>query len=216
MNLITEQDKFELVRDKIIAVLIAERDDQMQQAQAQSLDPQLWNFKAYIERSMPWGQYLEPKNPLTPIVNVWYDSDSTDPAATTRAETQKFNGFYNIDIFAASKGKTTINGQVPADEAAAIAAQRIGRIVRNILMASEYTYLGLPRGTAWDREIQSRQMFQPDIGDTAAVKISAMRIRFRVSFNETAPQYEGVPLDSVRIELLRKEDGEVYTTLLYE
>ncbi len=212
LPLIEAPDTFELVRDQIAAILATEKDAQVAEAINQSKDPALWDFKVYEERSNPWGDYLNEDADLTPIVNVWFDSDSFAEAATTRAQTQKCNAFYNIDIIAAAKRRTGMTG----DEAAAKDAQRVARIVRQILMASQYTYLALPRGTAWDRQIESREAFQPGIGADASIRVLGLRIRMRVSFNETAPQFEGVPLAGLDIEVKRKETGEIYTNLSYD
>lgn len=212
MELITQPDGFEVVRDQIAAILVLERDDQMSQAQAQSLDPELWNFKVFTERSNPWGDYLNDSADLTPIINVWFDSDSFADSASVRSAYQKCNGFFNVDITAAGKRSTNMTG----DETAARNAARVARLARNILMASNYTYLGLPRGTAWDRKVESRQAYQPPIGSDAALRVNGVRLRVQVSFNETAPQYEGVPLAGVDIEIKRKETGEVYIDLAYD
>lgn len=211
MNLIDTPDNYETVRDQIAAILVIERDDQMAQAATAGKDPALWDFKVFEERANPWGDYLNEGADLTPIVNVWFDSDSFVEAATTRAQTQKCNAYYNIDITAAATRKQGMNG----DEAAAKTAQRVARILRNMLMASKYAYLGLPRGTCWDRQIESREAFQPSIGADASIRVIGMRVRMRVSFNETAPQYEGVPLQGIDIEIKRKETGEIYTDLSY-
>lgn len=212
MDLITQPDGFEVVRDQIAAILVLERDDQMAQAQAQSLDPEQWNFKVFTERSNPWGDYLNEGADLTPIVNVWFDSDSFSDSASVRSAYQKCNGFFNIDIVA--PGTRTAN--MTGDEDAARTAMRVARIARNILMASNYTYLGLPRGTAWDRKIESREAFQPPIGSDSTIRINGLRLRMQVSFNETGPQFEGVPLAGVDIEIKRKETGEVYIDLAYD
>lgn len=212
MNLIDNADNFEVVRDQIAAILVIERDDQKAQAAAAGKDPALWDFKVFEERSNPWGDYLDEGADLTPIVNVWFDSDSFVEAATTRSQTQKCNAFYNIDITAAARRTAGLNG----DEAAAKTAQRIARIARKILMASEYTYLALPRGTCWDRQIESRETFQPGIGADSSTRVIGLRLRMRVSFNETAPQFEGVPLNGIDLEIKRKETGEIYTDLSFE
>lgn len=212
MNLIDTPDNYEIVRDQIAAILASERDNQKALAIAAGKNPALWDFKVYEERSNPWGDFLNEGADLTPIVNVWFDSDSFVEAATTRAETQKCNAFYNVDIIAAAKRTTTLAG----DEAAAKNAQRIARLARNILMASKYTYLALPRGTTWDRQIESREAFQPGIGADATIRVLGMRVRMRVSFNETSPQYEGVPLTGLDVEIKRAETGEIYTNLSYD
>lgn len=212
MNLIDTPDRFETVRDQIAAILAVERDDQKVKAAAAGKNPALWDFKVYEERANPWGDYLNENADLTPIVNVWFDSDSFAEGATTRAETQKCNAFYNVDVIAAAKRTTTTAG----DETAAKDAQRIARLVRNILMASEYTYLALPRGTCWDRQVESREAFQPGIGADASIRVLGMRVRMRVSFNEISPQYEGVALTGLDVEIKRAETGEVYTNLSYD
>ena len=212
MNLIDTPDRFETVRDQIAAILAVERDDQKAKAAAAGKNPALWDFKVYEERANPWGDYLNENADLTPIVNVWFDSDSFAEGATTRAETQKCNAFYNVDVIAAAKRTTTTAG----DETAAKDAQRIARLVRNILMASEYAYLALPRGTCWDRQVESREAFQPGIGADASIRVLGMRVRMRVSFNEISPQYEGVPLTGLDVEIKRAETGEVYTNLSYD
>lgn len=212
MNLIDTPDRFETVRDQIAAILAVERDDQKAKAAAAGKNPALWDFKVYEERANPWGDYLNENADLVPIVNVWFDSDSFAEGATTRAETQKCNAFYNVDVIAAAKRTTTTAG----DEKAAKDAQRIARLVRNILMASEYSYLALPRGTCWDRQVESREAFQPGIGADASIRVLGMRVRMRVSFNEISPQYEGVPLTGLDVEIKRAETGEVYTNLSYD
>lgn len=213
--LIENLDGFELIRQQIGALLVIERDNQKALATEQSKDPKQWDFKVYEERSTAYEGALNKPFDLTPVVNVWFDSDTFDEKSSTRAEKQKCIGSYNIDVCGFAKAVGTAEGHMPADKAAALEAHRAARLVRNILMSSVNTYLQLPRGTAWDRRVQSRQSYQPNQGENPIVSVVALRLRFQVSFNEYGPQYEGVPLANLVAAINRTETGELYTTLNY-
>lgn len=219
LTLITTPDGFELIRQQIAALLVLERDNQVRLAASAAKDPSLWRFSIYEERSTAYEAALTPDDDgeydLTPIVNVWFSSDSFSESSSTRAGNQKCTGAYNIDIYGFAIAQETVTGFAPADMRAAKAAQRTARLVRNILMSSENTYLQMPRGTAWDRKIESRQSFQPDLSANPTVEVVGLRIRFLVSFNEYGPQYEGVPLSKLVIDLNRAETGELYLELEY-
>lgn len=219
-SLITERDAFEAVRDQIAAILVTERDNQMTLAAADGQDPALWNFRVYVERSLPWETIVNVDSPttvdLTPIVNIWYDSDTFSESSSTRAETQKCTGVFNIDVVGFGVATVTQTGQAPGDEAAALDRDRVIRLVRQILMASQNAYLQLPRGAAWDRRIESRQSYQPRLDQQTNVEAIATRMRFAVSFNEVSPQYEGIPLSQVTETVARESDGQITMTLTYD
>lgn len=207
-NLIAEPDAFELIRDQIAALLVAERDNQLLLAAGEP-NPQLWNFLVFTERSTTWETTLNDGTNRDPIVNVWFDSDSSNEKSTTRAETQKFNATYNIDIYGFGVSRSTAAGHDTGDEIAAKETHRASRLVRNILMSPVNSYLQLPRGFAWDRKIESRQSYQPRLDQQASVEVVAMRMRFNVSFNETSQEYTGVPLSNVVLSISRADTGEV-------
>lgn len=216
-NLIDKQDGFELIRQQIVALLVAERDNQIALAEAASRDVSDWQFKVYEERFSPWEAALNADGVVPdPIVNVWFDSDSFEGSSSTRAETQKCTAAYNIDVYGFGVPKDTDEGHDPGEMLATFASHRVTRLVRNILMASQNTYLQLPRGTAWDRQIQSRQSYQPRLDQRAVIETVALRMRYQVSFNEVSPQYEGVPLENLVATVLRHETGEVYAVLDFD
>ncbi len=214
-SLITTTDGFVAIRRQILAILVAERDNQMTLATAAGQDPQMWNFKAYEERSKVFEEAISQQQTGTPlpIVNVWFDSDSFDKRSATVAETQDATANYNIDIFGFGLASNTANGHMPADLVAANNCQRISTQVRNMLMASHNTYLQLPRGVARDRRLQSRQEFQPRLDQNPDIEILAMRMRFEVRFNETSPQYQGQPLSELAISIIRSSTGEILQDL---
>ncbi len=217
--LINKLDGFEAIRQQIVAILVSDRDNQKILATNAALDPADWDFRVYEERSTPYEEVLNYTQDLplpTPIVNVWFDSDSFSESSSTRAETQKCTATYNVDIYGFGIAQATTEGHTPADRDAAFSAHRVTRLARNILLASHNAYLQLPRGTAWDRKIDSRQSYQPRLDQRPVVEVVAVRMRFSVSFNEVSPQYEGVPLQQLVATVHRAEDGEVYFEAQYD
>jgi len=210
LGFIDKQDTFEIIRDQIALILANEVANQMALAVTAGEDPELWNLKIYTERSNPWEQYLNKSNVVTPIVNVWFDNENFDKAASNVVSRQKAVGVFNIDCigFGVSEddGGT---GHLPGDELAAKNVQRAIRLVRNILMAAENTYLQLPRGTAWDRIPQSIATFQPAIDASAIQKIVGARLALNVSYNEFSLQVEGDTMDLLSIDIQRAEDGAI-------
>lgn len=215
-NLIDKQDTFEIVRDQIALLLANEIANQKALAIAASKDPALWDVKIYIERSNPWEQYLNDNPDTTPIANVWFDSEQFDMGKSNLVARQHANGTFNIDCYGYGASSDDGTGQKVSDKESALEVQRALRLIRNILMAAENTYLQLPRGTAWDRVPQSITAFQPEIDNRAVQNIHGARIAFNVSYNEFSPQVEGDNLEFLSIDVKRSEDGQVIVEVDYD
>jgi hypothetical protein len=202
-------DNAEIIRDQIAAILTVELANQA----VLSGQPQP---RVFIERSNPWGQFLEPEQPpAQPLINVWWDSSVFNESQSNVVERQKAEAVYHIDCYgAAPSSDVQGGGHLPGDEQAAREAQRTVRLARNILMAGAYTYLGL-RGLVWKRFPQTISMFQPQIDNRAAMRVVAARLALQVHFNEFSPQIVGEELETLMIEILRKETGELLLRAQY-
>ena len=218
-SLINKQDNFEIIRDKIAEILVVESANQMELAcKDDSVDcPDQWKLRVYAERSSPWEQFLDleeiPENveaDRSPIVNVWFNSDSIDLVSSNSVERRKYQGTFNIDVYGYGLSEDNYNdgGHIPGDMKAAENAHAASRLVRNIIEASIYTYLGLPRGIVWRRYFQSRTSFQPQLDDRNVQHVVAVRLALVVEYSENAPEYEGQPLQYVSTELFKAEDGQ--------
>lgn len=208
-TLIDKQDSFEIIRDQIAAILAQEVISQKQLATGAGKDPALWDFKVYTERSNPWEAYLNDTADLTPIVNVWYDNSVFSENQSNIVEKQATDGIFNIDCYAVANSSDNVaGGHNPGDKEAAFAVQRVLRLVRNILMSAEYTYLGL-RGLVWQRWPQTVTAFQPQQDRGNVRPVIAARIGFKVKFNEFSPQISGDMLELLSAQVSRAEDGEI-------
>lgn len=213
LPLIDKVDNAELVRDQIAAILLTEQAAQQSLAAAAGKDPRLWKLRVFSERSNPWSEFFNtPTDQLdaTPIVHVAYDSGNFDPSQSNVVEQQKCNATFHIDCYGHGISADTFGvGHVPGDEKASLEAQRASRLVRNILMAAENTYLQL-RGTVTRRWTQSIQMFRPQLDAQSVQQVIGARLSFEVGFNEFSPQVTGQVIESLYLTIKRAETGEVY------
>jgi hypothetical protein len=217
LELIDKQDNFEIIRDQIAAILTIESASQVALATtAGKPNPDDWRLRVFAERSNPWEQYLNDPTDVSPLVNVWYDNSSFDGGASNVMERQKATGIFNIDCYgygvAGTDGGT---GHLPGDREAAFVVQRAVRLVRNILMAAEYTYLSL-RGLVWQRWPQSVTVFQPQLDGNTVQQIVGARIALAVQFNELSPQVAAEILELLSVDVFRAEDGSLYVEADYD
>lgn len=216
LALIDKQDTVEIIRDQIAAILTLETDAQQVLAAAAGKDPDLWVLRVYQERSNPWENLTGEPGKRTPVVNVWWDSSTFDASASNIAERQKSSATINIDCY--GYGRSADNpggGHTAGDRNAAEAVQRAVRLVRNILMAGAYTYLGL-RGVVWKRWVESIAIFQPQQDNQNVNHIVGARLAFRVDFNEYSPQVEPVTLELLSVDVKRTEDDQIVVEADYD
>jgi hypothetical protein len=203
LELIDKRDNVEIIRDQIAAILKVELTNQEVLAPAQAQP------RVFVERSNPWGEFIDAPAASQSIINVWHDSSNFDASASNIVERQKCAATYNIDCYGYAASSADGAGHTPGDQAAAFECQRAVRMARNILMSAHYTYLGL-RGLVWKRWPQTISMFQPQLDNRAAQRVVGGRLAFQVSFNEFSPQVTGELLELVSTEVLRAETGELY------
>lgn len=212
LDLIDKQDNFEIIRDQIAAILVTEIANQMSLAPT----PADYKLRVYTERSLPWEVYLEGVTDFSPIVNVWFDNINFDQSKSNIVERQAGVAAYNIDCYGyAEASDDGATGFIAGDQGAALEAHRAIRLVRNILMAAENTYLQA-RGLVWQRWIRDIRIFQPQIPNVAAERVQAGRIALDVTFNEFSPQITPETLELLSVQVERQEDGQVVINADYD
>jgi len=215
-SLIDKSDNFEVVRDQIAAILVLEIASQMSLATVGSKDPNDWKLRIFTERSNPWEQLLNEQDDASPIVNIWYDNSNFNLSGSNIKDRQKAEATFNIDCYGYGVSKDVgAGGHTPGDQEAAFEVHKALRLVRNILMAAEYTYLGL-RGLVWQRWPQSVNVFQPQIGEQPIQQIVGARLALRVSFNELSPQVVAQTLEFLSVDVKRVEDGQIVINADYD
>ena len=212
-ELIESADNFEIVRDKIAAILLLEQADQQAKALAAlpPKDPRLWALRIFTERSNPWAEFQDTPDQIdaTPIVNISVDQGTYDERASNVVERQKGEFVYNIDCYGYGVSAADGAGHIPGDAKAALESHRAFRLVRKILMSSYYTYLDL-RGTVWKRFPQSFHVFQPKDDTRPTEHVVGVRLKLEVHMNEFSPQVQGETLEELNVEVKRGETGEIF------
>ncbi len=211
--LIDAKDSFEIVRDKVAQILVDESAHQMTLAQQAGKNPLDWQLKVYRERCTPWD-IIDDIEVQDHAINVWFDSTNVDEAAADPTNRQTFIGSINVDVVFASVAVETDDGYEPADLAAALGANRILRLCRNILMSDTYTYLGLrqieaPNVAVGKRWIRSINTFQPQLDNKAGVQVVGMRLDLAVRYSEFSPQYQAENLEIVDCTIAEDSQGRV-------
>ena len=213
---IDKQDNFEIVGLQIAAILAQATIDQQAFAVLAAKDPDLWKFDVFSEKFNPFGVFQNDSN-ATPVVNVWYDTSNFNPANGDVVSRQKDDAVFNIDVYAAVAATDNPGGgHNPTDESTVLALHRIIRLVRNIIMHPDNTYLKLTQtvgsktgNLVWRRWINSKEKFQPQIGDRPVENVIADRISLSVSFNETPVIETFEELEVVGITAKRAIDGKI-------
>lgn len=221
--LIDKYDTFEIVETKIAAILTQETIDQQALAVVAGEDPNLWAFNVYVDKYNPFETFRD--NPdATPLVNVRFDNANLSDSTGGEIGCQKSSANYDIDIYAgASSADDPTGGYTPGDVESTRNLHRIIRLVRNILMHPDNTYLGLSQSVdgrskriVWKRWIGEIQIFQPVLNDSPVENIIAARLSFQVQFNESTVIEDYEPLEIIGITGKRAEDGRIIFESIYE
>ena len=212
-TLIDKLDTVEQVRDQIACILAIESANQVALATTASKPtPNEWALQVYMERSNPFEKWLNTPTDdekLIPIVNVYFDTETFDPASSTKRERQKADATFNIDVYGYGEAEDDGNsGFTAGDENAARASQRGVRLCRNILMSPIYRYLKM-QGTVWGRWTRSITQFQPELDGQAIQNIIGTRIAFAVEYNELSPEVIPETLELLSAQVKRADDGKL-------
>lgn len=216
-TLIDKVDTVETVRDQIAAILVNEVASQQALAAAASKDPALWNLRVFVDRANPWADYIDAEGNVTdrlPIVNVSLDREAFDKRRSDPVRKQVATATFNVDVYGYGISVEHDDGHTAGDALAKAEAMRAVRLVRNILMAAEYTYLGL-RPAVSGRWISSIDLFDIDAEARTVAHVAAARIEFLVDFEELSPQVEGPPLEPLVVTIARRATNEVYLAAEY-
>lgn len=216
--LIDKRDNREIIRDRIAEILKVESEAQQAFATGASQDPNLWKLRVYSERSEPWQSFRDssPTGSL-PIVNVWFENGNFDKSGSDQIKTQKAISTYHVDIYGFGVAEDTESGHIAADLKASRERERALTLVRNILMAAEYTYLGFPQQSAlppgekqvvFSRWPSSITAFQPGQLERPVERVIAVRLDLEVTHSEFSPQIPTRPLEVISTTLTRAPDGE--------
>ena len=215
-TLIDKQDNNEIIRDQIAAILAIEKENQKILAATDGQDPNLYDFVVTIERSNPWLLLSENDGSIkgdleNGLVNVYFESDNFNNPGSDTIKTQNVKGNFIIDCYGA-KNTDENNGNIKnGDEYSSYEVDRITRLVRNIIMSSQYHYLGFNRGSiVQKRYIIRREKFLPSQAGETSENVIGERLTLSVDYTEFSPQYQPEIIETFITDCTRGSDGELY------
>jgi hypothetical protein len=192
-GLIENKDIIEAVRDETAAILALELQHQFALAQAEGKeDAADYNVAVFLENARPF----DGEQDSFPLVNVQLSKGTASPSSS-RVDDQRTTATLFVDCYGCGvAGAAEQDGAAWDDKSAALRAWKTARLVRNILMAGQYAYLGM-RGVVGSRFIASMEAGDQAGAENASPAIKVVRITFEVQFVEKSPQAEGVPFEGI-------------------
>lgn len=209
-SLIVNPDNIEKIRDRVSAILKIECAAQYEMAQeAQAPDAADYRIGVWQEKTRPWqiNYDAEKKNPF-PLVNVSLMGFHADNPGGPAVGQKKYAGELYLDCYAS--GEFTLEESDDTDSARK--AWKVGRIIRNILSAEQYSYLGL-RGIVRDFRIVEGKTGDPrNANENSAQSVTICRLVLSVNYFEDSPQADMTEFQEYNL-VSTSPNGEVLFTM---
>ena len=207
--LLDEPDKFEIILNSIEKIISNEIKNQVKLARINRKNYKNWDIRILKECSAPLDVFQGIEQLDGSVVNICFAQNNYILARSNSVDRQHTEGTYHLDCYdSGSSRKNTEGGHIPGDRVSAINVYRTSRLIRNILMASDYRRLSLPK-IIERRWIESMSTFQMSSDERPVLNISCMRIVLNVSFEEFSPQIPEKELETVSIEVSERNTKEI-------
>lgn len=205
--LIDKKDNFELIKYKIASIIKSELENQKKLAREISEDKaKNYDIKVFIDKVNPLSIYSESQTQnekgQLPIVNITFDGDDLTLEGSSNIREQKVRGTYYIDCYAFKNKKAGKEG----DEEVSREADRIGTIIRNILMFDNYIVLDM-RGIVVRRYVTKREKMINQ--NSSAENVSAMRLIFEVEYLEESVRNQTYTLEEIFGQCILAQTSEI-------
>lgn len=196
-----EPDNVEIIRDQIGAILALELDNQYKMAKERN-DAAARDYKVgvYIENDDPLQYLNEGANPF-PLVNISLDS-ATPEGGSSRINRRNMEAEFSLNVYAVGNCDSGEDAQTRAS----LKAWKTARLVRNILNAERYAYLGM-RGIVGSRELESFRSGMP-ANTKSAIRVRIVQITLKVTYAEGVSVADGEELAVMQVEV-KNENGLV-------
>jgi hypothetical protein len=194
-NLISAPDNIERIRDQIAAILKVECAGQYEIAISEGIpDARDYKIGVWKERIRPWQltEATENQNPF-PLVNITLIDFKGDETPGATIAQKKYAAKFALDCYANGSFK---DSEEPDDSCAVIKAQKIGRIIRNIITSEQYAYLGL-RGIVRDWRITEGKIGAPSNIDQSALAVTICRLNLSVNYFEDVQKVDLSKLEEI-------------------
>ena len=199
---------------KIGEVLVNESANQQAKAIAEGKDPEPYKMRVIADRFNPLDEL---KTNTTPLVSIEESDDSRLIESSGGHGKQRKLVSINIDCLGTGVAKQTDTGHRPADLDATERCRNLANLVNKILVLADLNNnLGLDRKYFNSMGIQSEQVLNVDFDSRQMQPTIAKRLVLQCRVTDTPVINEGVPLDSIVVDIERGDSGEIYTTMEFD
>lgn len=209
-ELIPYSSNVQLVIDRIAEILVYELANQQTLAGANASD---YDIRVFTDRFNPLDQF---SNDNRSLVNIELSDESTQTNVTATHGKQQESVTINLYVYSVGVASETPTGHIPADYDAAVKVKKTRNIINRILKADINSNLQLPRNVVNSVIIQSGQYLIPDFDNRDFGPTVAMRISLTCNIIEEPMINNGVPLDSIVIDIEKDDTSQVYAKLEYD
>lgn len=209
-ELIPYSSNVQLVIDRIAEILVYELANQQALAGVGASD---YDIRVFTDRFNPLDQF---SNDNRSLVNIELSDESTQTNVTATYGKQQEGVTINLYVYSVGVASETPAGHIPADYDAAVKVKKTRNIINRILKADINSNLQLPRNVVNSVIIQSGQYLIPDFDNRDFGPTVAMRISLTCNIIEEPMINNGVPLDSIVIDIEKDDTGQVYAKLEYD
>jgi len=198
---INSPDSIEIIRDQTAAILTLEFARQHEFAlSAGDADAHDYDVCVYVESSDPLQLVNVKDNPF-PLVNVSVDSTERD-RGSDRMSTRRMSARIVLDCYAGSN----FTGAADMSAAATLKAWKLARVVRNIINAEPYAYLGL-QGTVYGRDIVKYEAGAP-ANVQSAIRVSIVRCTLEVDYRDDVDIVSGAAFELASVTI-KNDTGKI-------
>lgn len=182
--LLDAPDNVEIIRDQISKILVLELKNQHQLAVAAE-DPDVsdYDVDVFVENDEPL-QFLQEENSFS-HVNIMLQNTVCEKGSTN-IDMRKMLATFFIDCCIIQKDFTR--------RESVLKSWKLGRLVRNILSAGDYTYLKLPK-TVGSKIITKMET----IISSELIEMCVCRVELVVGYSEFSPQTGGPNLERISV-----------------
>lgn len=214
-ELIPYSSNVQLVIDRIAEILVYELANQRVLAGANASD---YDIRVFTDRFNPLDQF---SNDNRSLVNIELSDESTQTNVTATHGKQQESVTINLYVYSVGVASETPTGHIPADYDAAIKVKKTRNIINRILKADINANLQFDthderKNIVNSVKIVSGQYLIPDFDNRDFGPTVAMRISLTCNIIEEPMINNGVPLESIVINIEKDDTGQVYAKLEYD
>lgn len=206
-TLIDKKEIYETIKLNIADILEKEKENQKILAQKAGLNPVDWDFNIYVDKidvnCVLEGKELEEETIAIleglPVVNITFISEEIN--GNKNEFYQKLQGTFLIDSY----GYNNLKNKEDANEK----SERVGRIVRNVIMSADYARLNT-NGVITKRFFSKREKIFKNVSNLGV--IASCRFTLKVDYEENNLESSPLTLEIIEGECLIENDKKTENT----